>query len=577
MDISPYPTLQVLQDLQTAVQGAETAENMANATQSAENAPTATVPLSQIALLADTLQLYGYKTNPENVQMLLHMLDKGLPLTKENIAAMHQALKMTSSLERAAFLLQNNLPVSPKNAHMITNLSEGTAKISTQLDNLFNSISQLKDTTLQQTLLKIFDSLGQQKNADNANSTNTTNSTNNPNNSQNLQNTQNTQTLPNVQTPPNPQNVQTSQNTQNLPNVPTSQNTPNLQNIPTSQNTTNSTTAQTATSNPPQPPTFTAVPVVINRQPISVISATIADKAAHIPETTQPVANPQNLLQNPLLHRPANINVVNLNNLANSQQTEPLSQPQTTVNTSQTSSQVSQLSQLSETVQTSQTSQTQPPQTAEPLPLQPQTNLDISNIRKKFSFDWQNGSVNDLERFVNEMREILERATAATNNSPNAQNSISATRVLQDLQTLSEYIDFSAQIRNQTFVQVPVVVNDQIYNTALYTNKDKTQKKTNNNVQTALIALDTAFLGHFETYLKKDNNNLQLQFRLETPKIENLVRENIHKLSSALKDHQYILESFNFVVNDKPFTILDNLDDKKQSLNHPNTLFDATA
>ncbi|MCL2016307.1 MAG: hypothetical protein FWG68_08705, partial [Defluviitaleaceae bacterium] len=163
-----------------------------------------TVPQSKMALLADTLQLYGYKASPENVQMLLHMLDSGLPLTKENIAAMHQALKMTANLDRAAFLLQNNIPVTAKNASILAEFSQGTGQINQQITTLLESIAQLKDATLQQNLLQLFNSIGQPK-PEPANLS----TVNSANSAQNLQN------LPNGINPQNPQNPQNVANTAN--------------------------------------------------------------------------------------------------------------------------------------------------------------------------------------------------------------------------------------------------------------------------------------------------------------------------------------------------------------------------
>lgn len=532
-----------------------------------------TVPQSKMALLADTLQLYGYKASPENVQMLLHMLDSGLPLTKENIAAMHQALKMTANLDRAAFLLQNNIPVTAKNASILAEFSQGTGQINQQITTLLESIAQLKDATLQQNLLQLFNSIGQPK-PEPANLS----TVNSANSAQNLQN------LPNGINPQNPQNPQNVANTANPANMPNPQNLANAENPTNPANPTN----PTATQPPQNPQQNNAVPVRIIPQPMSVGSAVIADLAAHVSENAQPQQAANSPLPQAML-RSSNVTVNNIANFNSPAEPPPAAQPAPPPVTSNNfgnipTMQTTQAMQTVQTIQTMQTTQTEPQQILQPTqqpPASPETalppTLNIATIQEKLSFDWQNGSAQDLERFINEIREILAQAISLESTATEP----TTARVMQDIQTLAEYIDFTAQLRNQILVQVPIIINDQIFNTALYANKDKASKKSKNAAQTALIALDTAFLGHFETLLKKERNAVQLQFRLENQNIENLVRENIHKLNDGLREHQYILESFSFIVNDKPFNILDKLGElgetgEKKAVSQ-NTLFDATA
>ena len=74
----------------------------------------------------------------------------------------------------------------------------------------------------------------------------------------------------------------------------------------------------------------------------------------------------------------------------------------------------------------------------------------------------------------------------------------------------------------------------------------------------ALIALETAGMGHFETYVQKNATSVHCQFRLESAEIVKAVRDNIHRLGDLLKDHNYSLDSFTFLPPDEPYTLLDN-------------------
>jgi hypothetical protein len=122
-----------------------------------------------------------------------------------------------------------------------------------------------------------------------------------------------------------------------------------------------------------------------------------------------------------------------------------------------------------------------------------------------------------------------------------------------------------------------VSIDDHILNSSLYIKKDK--KNANKNKKgygSALIALDTMCLGHFETYVIKEGNDIRCQFKLESKEIENLVRENIHKLEAQLGEYKYVLESFSFIPGGKSFTLLDTMEDDRPPITSE-TIFDAKA
>ena len=65
-------------------------------------------------------------------------------------------------------------------------------------------------------------------------------------------------------------------------------------------------------------------------------------------------------------------------------------------------------------------------------------------------------------------------------------------------------------------------------------------------------------MGHFETYVQKTSRSVSCQFRLESSETAQLVRDNIHKLDVLLKNLDYSLDSFSFIPQDKPYTLLDS-------------------
>jgi hypothetical protein len=156
---------------------------------------------------------------------------------------------------------------------------------------------------------------------------------------------------------------------------------------------------------------------------------------------------------------------------------------------------------------------------------------------------------------MNNLRQVLQQITATLsgNDTPDV------VRVLQEVRTLESQIDFSSQIRNQIYVQLPMYHNGEQTQTTLHVYKDaKKSNSTSGETASALIALDTATMGHFETYVQKNARGINCQFRLESHEIVCAVRNNIHKLSELLKDSGYTLEAFSFLPAGEPYTLLDS-------------------
>jgi hypothetical protein len=151
---------------------------------------------------------------------------------------------------------------------------------------------------------------------------------------------------------------------------------------------------------------------------------------------------------------------------------------------------------------------------------------------------------------------------------------------------LADHIDFTSQQKNQLCVQVPLVINNQELNTTLYVNKDgsaNSGKGKNKNGGTALVALDTTSLGHFETYIQRAAQSVSCQFRLESEQIAHLVRKNIHKLTGLLNQYNYKLDSFTFLIGEEPFAITKSLkeleaeNENSEKIQRPETIFDVQA
>ena len=208
--------------------------------------------------------------------------------------------------------------------------------------------------------------------------------------------------------------------------------------------------------------------------------------------------------------------------------------------------------QFLQAAQSSQSSQAALPQSgAQPTAAQtPQ-----SPLPQGLQFHLADSTSQEVTQYLNNLREAIAQVQQAL--TGRASDDVS--RVLQEARTLESHIDFASQIKNQTFVQLPLFHNGQETQMALHVYKDaKKSGGSSSGSSSALIALETAGMGHFETYVQKNASSVHCQFRLESDKVVRAVRDNIHKLDALLKNHNYSLDSFSFLPPGEKYTLLDS-------------------
>ena len=445
-------------------------------------------------MLSEMLLSHGLKASKENISMLRSMMENGIPLTKENIQKMNQALKLTSETENALFLLKNNIKLTQGNAYQLDRLNSGDFKLKDQLTNLLNLIEAHPDKALVNTLKNTLVMPQPNQSAPQANISQLNQPpTQNPVPLQNA--AQLNQTLPAPQTTiQQPDSVQL--------NNPTNQTQPMV-------NTPPQTVVVTDTApTPPNPQNQASVlqtqvpapqvPVNSQQAPTPVLPASPTPE----PNVTQPPST---------------------NSLQFTQEVTPTQTiPQTiTQNTPQPASEATQLSQ---------------PTAPEPASVTP----------RDLSFNLLGSTPKDLDEFVSNLRTLMNEIEQTIGSRADT----NSTNILSQSRAIESHIDFTNQIRNQIYVQVPVVVSESESNAELYIFKDKDNKKSSrSDTSTALIALDTLGLGHTETYMQKKAAAIHCQFNLESDRIVKLVRDNIHRLENLLQESGYSLSSFSFRVD----------------------------
>ncbi|MCL2605083.1 MAG: DUF6240 domain-containing protein [Defluviitaleaceae bacterium] len=478
-------------------------------------------------MLIEILLNAGFKSTEENLAMLKLLMDNGIPLTKENILRMNQALKLTAVTEstvdgpnpataahhgKALFMILNNIKLTTANAAQLEGFVSGKLKITGQIDNLLQAVRQINDPALASQITRILASVSAAETAQPQPTTGT------------FQTTNHTQAAPRQ---PVQQPIQ-------QPSVP-AQSTVFIQTTPQQQSTPLQSSLQQSAL-PGQPPTQSTVAPQHPPMPVQSAASPPTQNSAQAPtNTTEQNATQQNPTQTSVQPTPPQPTA--------SQPLPPPFQPPNPLIPSPV---------------------LQPPNSESPSPNPsiPNSGFQTPNAESPppLTFRLTESTPADIDRFLNNLRDALTQIRQAITLSselrtPNPEIS----RVLQEVRTFSNTIDFTAQIRNQLYVQLPLYYNGQEHQLALHVYKD-TKKTADGKKDTAsaLISLDTASLGRFETYIQKSDASVHCQFRLDTPGIEGLVRDHINELETLLRNHNLSLGGFSFAKPGKPYTLLDS-------------------
>jgi Fe2+ or Zn2+ uptake regulation protein len=577
--------------------------------------PPASVPSeptvsAQTARLDDVLRSYGFKVSDENRAILQLMSDNGIPLTHENVAKMNQAMKLTHAPDKALFLFNNGIRLTQANAAQLEGFAEGSTRITEQISRLLQAVADLPDTAtarqvyqaLAKTVLPggdpgtlaampghapiVMGSAVLPGNAALAGHTVLSSGTVFPGND----------TLPGNNIAPNTHAVlpelpmtNTANNgpmvisepanmLTNMGNVLTSSLTGSsaslvvrsLAGSPTGSTTDSSTglgvgsptgsaadsptglgvgspigtTADSPTGSLTGSPVGSSssspadLPTGSSESPLPNNGQTQAPGAATPSFATSPPTTPNTIPSNPTANEgAANTGAVNTG-------FEALS-PATPSNNAS----------LAEPPATAQEIRPEALETAF-IQRTPASTSPAKPVPPRLAFSLTNSTPQDIDRFINTLRESLQEARqilAGNRETP------AAARVMQEIQSLANHIDFVCQIKDHLFFQLPLLHNGQESQAAFHIYKNtKKEAAKSGGTSSALIALETAFMGLFETYVQKTGTAVHCQFRLDSSAIEQKVRDNIHKLEALLQNHRFSLSSFSFAKPGKPYTLLDS-------------------
>ena len=181
----------------------------------------------------------------------------------------------------------------------------------------------------------------------------------------------------------------------------------------------------------------------------------------------------------------------------------------------------------------------------------------VTDITKALSFDLKNTTSKDLNDYLNNLRDRLELIRQVISESPPTEAN---QRLLREAVTMYENLNFFTHMKNNMFLQLPLHINEHFTNAELYIMKDRrVRNQKDSNSHSALIAIDTGSLGRFEAYVQKDMYTVNIQFRIETEFAESLIKANIEKLGTALEQYGYRLDNCMYKHLTEAFTLEDTV------------------
>lgn len=179
------------------------------------------------------------------------------------------------------------------------------------------------------------------------------------------------------------------------------------------------------------------------------------------------------------------------------------------------------------------------------------TNRDtlIKTLLNQFSIDYNSANPKDIDKILNQLNQNLNAAENLLLNS-------SYTNVLDNISNIKENLEFLSLIKDSVYIPLPISLGNTTAHGELFIFKDSKRNKKSKNFASALVALDTVYLGRIETYIQKNNNNINLQFRIENTETEPVIKSNINTLHNLLKEYDYTIQSFSVISIDTPFNVL---------------------
>ena len=251
------------------------------------------------------------------------------------------------------------------------------------------------------------------------------------------------------------------------------------------------------------------------------------------------------------------------NNPALEEAQSPKQAPEQTQVQAQTKEQIQ--NQLTDPAQAKETIDQGKPLVQKPLELSQESllNKDINLLKKeiinlfKESFFIDPSQVKDkLDTKLEKINEVYKEIYKLADKLEKAEEKLPEPQKIQLYSDIKSNIEFLA-IANKydTMLHIPLVIQDQFKHGELYIFNKKKSGKKGYHEASMLISLETISLGTVETFIKKYNKQVTVQFKTDNEEIENIIKNKIQLLTTSLKEKGYELISASYIPNTQPFSV----------------------
>lgn len=475
--------------------------------------------MARNAMLTDLLKSYGLKAGPENMDMLMHLLQNNFPLDQKTVAQFNRAWRlMDADPAKALFFLQNDMPVNSKNAELLNGFADGTAKLNMQLKSLVDSLSEIADPALRERIAQIL-----LRDGGGGIITGTT-------------------------VGPESAGVTEQVGVLKQASMPEQAGVPKQAGVPEQ-------------ANAPKQTGLTEQAGVIeqNRGGDMTLPGRPVSGDAAIPSGMAGAMPGADAMPLPAAAEPSSDIIGKIRDVLTAgeltgEKVGEIIREWVGGNATLSRGQVNQLLKSLLEIPDMDKSGLERLRGLLEQPNEKSGDL-VQRLTARLALKMENTGPKDVDHFLNNLRDDIH--TAAEEIAKMPVKSEDTARTFRELEQVREHIDFVAHVKNNLFVQLPLLVNSRETHAELYVFREgKKAGKGKSGVSSALIALDTVNLGRFETYIQKADKAIHLQFRLDNKSAEQLVRQNIPKLNQLLEEYGLHLSGLIFKQVDESFTLL---------------------
>ncbi|MHB8061215.1 MAG: flagellar hook-length control protein FliK [Ruminiclostridium sp.] len=195
----------------------------------------------------------------------------------------------------------------------------------------------------------------------------------------------------------------------------------------------------------------------------------------------------------------------------------------------------------------------------------------VNNLKTLFvKIDQNSDEINPVKLYKN-MDAALQTLKSSINQLPMAMQE-TAMNIANNLES---NVNFINQLNSySSYVQIPLSIFNQNTTGELYMlKKGSKSKKLDPSKMTILISLDSNNIGRIDTLLSVDKKNISTNFRLESSKVFEVLRENHKQLYTSLLEKGYRLVDFTYRLMDEPINIVNfEAEAKKEFIKSPNNI-----